>query len=187
MSLNKVLLIGNVGKDPEVRHLESGAVTASFSLATTERYKDRNGEYKDQTEWHNIVCWRSTAEFAEKYVKKGSALYVEGKIRNRQYQDRDGNTRYIVEIYADDIRFVGRKSDSQPSENYSGGYNNTGNYNTGTQTGGYQSGNYQSGGYSNSYPSQGPINGAPTNAPQPKPQETTINIDSDDFGDDLPF
>src|SRR5574344_1834157 len=104
MSLNKVMLIGNVGRDPEVRHLESGVVTASFTLATTERYKDRNGEQKEQTEWHNIVCWRSLAEIAEKYVRKGSSLYVEGKIRNRSYNDKEGNTKYITEILADSFQ-----------------------------------------------------------------------------------
>jgi len=81
MSLNKVLLIGNVGKDPEVRHLENGSMVARFSLATTERFKDKNGEFQEQTEWHNIVCWRSLAERVEKYVKKGSQLFIEGKIR----------------------------------------------------------------------------------------------------------
>ncbi len=163
MSLNKVLLIGNVGKDPEVRHLESGAVTASFSLATNERYKDRNGEYRDQTEWHNIVCWRNTAEFAEKYVRKGSSLYIEGKIRNRQYQDKEGNTRYIVEIYADDIRFVGKRADNSPAE-------------------------YQSGGYSApSTPAQPAPIYTPASTPAQKPMETSFGTSSDDIGDDLPF
>lgn len=112
MSLNKVMLIGNVGKDPEVRHLESGAVTASFTLATTERYKDKNGETKEQTEWHNIVCWRGTAEVVEKYVRKGTQLYIEGRIRTRSYTDRDGNTRYITEINADNLQMLGRKENN---------------------------------------------------------------------------
>jgi len=111
MSLNKVMLIGNVGKDPEVRHLESGATTASFTLATTERYKDRNGETKEQTEWHNIVCWRATAEVVEKYVRKGTQLYIEGRIRTRSYTDRDGNIRYITEINADNLQMLGRRSE----------------------------------------------------------------------------
>ncbi len=112
MSLNKVMLIGNVGKDPEVRHLESGATTASFTLATTERYKDKNGETKEQTEWHNIVCWRSLADIVEKYVRKGTQLYIEGRIRTRSYSDRDGNTRYITEINADNLQMLGRKGES---------------------------------------------------------------------------
>ncbi len=119
MSLNKVMLIGNVGKDPEVRHLESGAVTASFTIATTEKYKDRNGEQKEQTEWHNIVCWRNLAEIAEKYVKKGSQLFIEGKIRSRSYTDRDGNTRYITEVVADTFQLLGRKTDGQSPSGYS--------------------------------------------------------------------
>ena len=89
MALNKVMLIGNTGKDPDVRHLESGIVTSSFTLATTERYKDKSGTLKEQTEWHNIVCWRALAEFVEKYLKKGTQIYVEGKLRNRSYTDKE--------------------------------------------------------------------------------------------------
>lgn len=113
MSLNKVLLIGNVGKDPEVRHLESGSMVARFSLATTERYKDKNGEFQEQTEWHNVVCWRSLAERIEKYVKKGSQLFIEGKIRTGSWEDKTGQIRYTVEIIADNIQILGKKQDSQ--------------------------------------------------------------------------
>lgn len=117
MSLNKVLLIGNAGKDPEIRHLESGVATASFSLATTERFKDRNtGEYRDQTEWHNIVCWRNQAEFAEKYIRKGTQLFVEGRLRTRSYSDRDGNVKYTTEIVVDNIQLLGRKSDNPANQ-----------------------------------------------------------------------
>ena len=113
MSLNKVLLIGNVGKDPEVRHLENGSMVARFSLATTERFKDKNGEFQEQTEWHNIVCWRSLAERVEKYVKKGSQLFIEGKIRTGSWEDKTGQIRYTVEIIADNIQILGKKQDSQ--------------------------------------------------------------------------
>lgn len=117
MSLNKVLLIGNAGKDPEIRHLESGVATASFSLATTERFKDRNtGDYRDQTEWHNIVCWRNQAEFAEKYIRKGTQLFIEGRLRTRSYSDRDGNVRYTTEIVVDNIQLLGRKSDNPANQ-----------------------------------------------------------------------
>ena len=110
MSLNKVLLIGNAGRDPEIRHLESGAMNATFSLATTERYRDRStGEMKEQTEWHNIVCWRNLAEIAEKYVKKGTQLFIEGRIRTRSYNDKDGNTKYMTEILADNMQLLGRQ------------------------------------------------------------------------------
>jgi len=111
MSLNKVMLIGNVGKDPEVRHLEGGSVVARFSLATTERYKDKNSEFQEQTEWHNIVCWRLLAERAEKYVKKGSQLFVEGRLRSRSWEDKTGQARYTVEIVADSIQILGRRQD----------------------------------------------------------------------------
>jgi len=93
--VNKVILIGNLGKDPEVRHLENGTAVANFSLATSESYKDRtSGERKTITEWHNIVAWRGLAEVAEKYLKKGDPLYIEGKIRTRQWEDKDGVNRW---------------------------------------------------------------------------------------------
>ena len=109
MTLNKVMLIGNVGKDPEPRHLENGTMIVTLTLATTERYKDRNGEVKEQTEWHNIVCWRNLAEIAEKYVRKGTQIYIEGKLRNRSWEDQNGNKKYVTEIVADNLRLLGRK------------------------------------------------------------------------------
>lgn len=115
MSFNKVILLGNVGKDPEVRHLESGIAVATFSLATTERYKDRNGALADNTEWHNIVCWRNLAELSEKYVTKGSQLFIEGKIRTRSWTDQAGTKKYTTEIIADNIRLLGKRGDSATS------------------------------------------------------------------------
>jgi single-strand DNA-binding protein len=112
MSVNKAILVGNVGKDPEVRHLEGGTSVARFTLATSETYKNKSGEQVKNTEWHNIVAWRQLAELAEKYIRKGSQIYVEGKISNRQYDDKDGNKRYISEIVADNIRLLGRKEDA---------------------------------------------------------------------------
>ncbi len=109
--VNKVLLIGNLGKDPEVRSLESGAKVASFSLATTESYKNKDGQKVDQTEWHNIVMWRGLAEVAEKYLKKGSQIYLEGKIRSRSWDDKEGNKRYTTEIIADTFTMLGSKRD----------------------------------------------------------------------------
>lgn len=120
MSFNKVLLIGNAGRDPEVRHLESGIAVASFTLATTERYKDRNGVMQDQTEWHNIVCWRNLAELSEKYISKGTQIFVEGKIRTRSWTDQTGQKRFTTEIVADNIRLLGRKGDSNSSAPTSG-------------------------------------------------------------------
>jgi single-strand DNA-binding protein len=112
MSVNKAILVGNVGKDPEVRHLEGGVSVARFTLATSETYKNKTGEQVKNTEWHNIVAWRQLAELAEKYIRKGSQIYVEGKITNRQYDDKEGIKRYINEIVADNIRLLGRKEDS---------------------------------------------------------------------------
>ena len=120
MSFNKVILLGNVGKDPEVRHLESGIAVASFTLATTERYKDRNGTLTDNTEWHNIVCWRNLAEISEKYVTKGSQLFIEGKIRTRSWTDQTGVKRYTTEIIADNIRLLGKKGDNPASSSAAG-------------------------------------------------------------------
>jgi single-strand DNA-binding protein len=105
--VNKVILVGNLGKDPEVRHLEGGNSVANFTLATNEYYKDKQGARVERTEWHNISAWRGLAELAEKYLKKGSQVYVEGKLRTRQYQDKDQQTRYITEIIAEEISLLG--------------------------------------------------------------------------------
>ena len=116
MSLNKVILIGNVGKDPTVKYFDSGNAVANFTLATSERgYTLSNGtEVPERTEWHNIVASRERAQFVEKHVKKGSSVYIEGKIRLRSYDDQSGVKRYITEIYADRIEFYssGRKPDA---------------------------------------------------------------------------
>lgn len=111
MSFNKVILVGNVGKDPEIRRFENN-IKASFSLATSETYTPKGGDKVTQTEWHNIVAWRRLAELSENYIRKGSQILVEGKIRYRSYDDRDGNKKYIVEIEADVIQLLGRKADS---------------------------------------------------------------------------
>jgi single-strand DNA-binding protein len=106
--VNKVILVGNLGKDPEVRHLESGVMVANFPLATTESYRDRNtGERRQTTEWHNVVLWRGLAEISEKYLKKGNQVYIEGKLRTRSWQDQEGNTRYTTEVIADNMTMLG--------------------------------------------------------------------------------
>lgn len=105
--VNKVILIGNLGKDPEVRHLESGVPVASFSIATSESYNEKNtGERKTVTEWHNIVLWRGLAEVAEKYLHKGDQVYIEGKLRTRQWE-KDGVTRYTTEIVGENLTMLG--------------------------------------------------------------------------------
>ena len=123
MSLNKVMLIGNVGKDPEVRYLENNpqnpagnVKVASFKLATSERYRDRSGELRENTEWHNVVVWRGNADVVEKFVRKGTQLYIEGKLRTRQWQDQSGNKRYTTEVVADTIQLLGKRPDADGSQ-----------------------------------------------------------------------
>ncbi len=117
MSLNKVLLIGNVGKDPEVRYVSDNLAVANFSVATTKKgYKTNDGkEVPDKTEWHAIVCWRGLAKLAEQYIKKGTQVYVEGELQTRQWE-KDGITRYTTEILANDIQLLGRKADNVSGE-----------------------------------------------------------------------
>lgn len=176
MSLNKVMLIGNVGNDPEVRYLESNpqnpaanAKVASFRLATTERYRDRSGELRENTEWHSIVVWRNNADVVEKYVHKGSQLYIEGKLRTRQWTDQTGNKRYTTEVVADTLQLLGKRPDSQGEG--------------GAQQGGYQGG----------YAQQQPVQPQPVQ-PQPQPQAPVSNVPAGfqpsataEPSDDLPF
>lgn len=113
--VNKVILIGNLGKDPESFTFENGVKKVSFSLATTESYKDKEGNKVDQTEWHNVVLWRSLADVAEKYLSKGNQVFIEGKIKTRAWDDKDGNKRYTTEIYADSMTMLGgRRDDVEP-------------------------------------------------------------------------
>ena len=120
--LNKVMLIGNVGNDPEVRYLESNpqnpganVKVATFRLATSERYRDRNsGEPRENTEWHNIAVWRANADVVERFVHKGTQLYIEGKLRTRQWTDQSGNKRFTTEVVADTLQLLGKRPDGQP-------------------------------------------------------------------------
>ena len=113
--VNKVILVGNLGKDPEVRHLEGGAAVANFPLATTEVYKDKTGTRQEQTEWHNVVVWRGLAEVAEKFLKKGMTIYVEGKLRTRSWDDKEGNKRYSTEVVGDTFTILSKKENTNPS------------------------------------------------------------------------
>ena len=171
MSLNKVMLIGNVGKDPEIRYLEgnpaNGTTTkiATFPLATSERYRDRNGEQHENTEWHNIVAWRGLADTMERFVRKGSQLYIEGRLRTRSWTDQNGMKRYATEIVADSIQLLGKRPDNP----------------------GYQNGD----GYANpqqGYPSQGGYPSQPS-AYQPRQQSGYTRPDpvTETPEDDLPF
>jgi single-strand DNA-binding protein len=134
--INKVTLLGRLGKDPETQFLESGTALSRFTLATNDRYKDKTGNWVDQTEWHNVVVWRGLAEIAEKYLKKGSLVYIEGKIRTRSWDDKDGTKKYSTEIVADNLIMLDRKEDG--GDHGSGG-NSGGSYSGGS--GGGQ--NYQ--------------------------------------------
>lgn len=113
--INKVTLIGNLGSDPEIRHLEGGTMVARFSLATNEVYKDKDGNFQQNTEWHNVVCWRELAERAEKMLKKGTFVYVEGKISYRKYTGQDGQERHVTDIIANTFRLLERKEGGSDS------------------------------------------------------------------------
>ena len=204
MALNKVMLIGNVGNDPEIRYLDSNpqgpqgnAKVASFRLATTERYRDRNGETHENTEWHSIVAWRSSADYVEKYVHKGSQIFIEGKLRTRQWTDQTGAKRYTTEVQADNMQLLGKRPDGPQGSAGQPGY--------GAQPqGGYQGGSPapSQGGYAGpgygapsqpaqqgySAPAQQPFQPA---APQYQPASPSYpapaSQPADEAGDDLPF
>lgn len=117
MAINKAILVGNLGKDPELRYTASGQAVATFSLATTEKFKNKGGEQQERTEWHNIVAWGPLAEICGKYLTKGKQIYCEGRIQSRSYDDRDGNKRYITEIVISDMQMLG----GRPGEDGGGG------------------------------------------------------------------
>lgn len=207
MSLNKVMLIGNVGKDPEVRYLDgsnnpnSGSTkVATFTLATTERYRDRNGELRENTEWHNIVAWRNSADVAEKYIRKGTQLYIEGKLRTRSWTDQTGNKRYTTEITVDNLQLLGRKSDNPGAQDGGQGYGQTalrqvqGSANN--QGPAYAQPQHQQGGYQPVQQpalrqAQGPEGGSAQGTVQQPHQQTPVNpievAAADMPQDDLPF
>lgn len=109
-SVNKVILIGNLGADPELRYTPSGAAVANFNIATTEKWKDRDGQLQERTEWHRIVLWSRQAEIAKEYLRKGSAVYIEGRIQNRSYDDKDGVKKYITEIIGQRMQLLGGRT-----------------------------------------------------------------------------
>ena len=204
------MLIGNVGRDPEIRYLEGnsqggGTKVATFTLATTERYRDRNGELRENTEWHNIVAWRQTADVVERFVKKGTQLYIEGRLRTRSYTDQQGIKKYTTEINADNLQLLGRRQDDQGQgvgyqQGQGGGYQQSGQAWQQPQGGqGWQQG--QQGGYQ---AAQGTYQ-QPSYGQQAGPQEAAARAAdaaavtaakeagqapgymSEDGGEDLPF
>lgn len=121
MNLNKVMLIGRTGKDPEINYIKEDVPVARFSLATNESYKTKEGEWRDITEWHNIIAWRNTAKYCENNLSKGMLIFIEGKLQTRSWQAQDGNTKYTTEIVADTIKILEKKSDGVaplPSEEF---------------------------------------------------------------------
>ena len=120
-SLNKVMLIATLGKDPEVRYTTSGTAVASFSVATNEKFKNRNGEWEERTEWHNIILWGRLAEIAGEYLTKGKPVYLEGRLQTRKWQDREGKDRYTTEIVAERMQMLGVRNGSENSGGGNGG------------------------------------------------------------------
>ncbi len=181
MSLNKVMLIGNVGRDPNVRYLEGnnpgaqGRKVATFTLATSERFRDRNGETRENTEWHNIVAWGQPADVCERFVRKGTQLYIEGRLRTRKYTDAQGMEKYTTEINVDTLQLLGRRDgDGAPyPADPQGGYPPQGGYQP--RQGGYQQ------------PPQQPAYQAPVQPQQPAPQAPAAPAVDDGPTDDLPF
>lgn len=186
MALNKVMLIGNVGKKPEIRYLESqgGAnpapKVATFPLATTERFRDRSGEMRENTEWHNIVAWRQLADLAENYIGTGTQIYVEGRLRSRSWDGQDGQKHYITEVVADSIQLLGKKGDN-PATGPQGS-------NTAASQGGYAA----------QQPSAQPQTAQQPQQPRPvvnigvgvsaaAPVQSPADASAEDDSDDLPF
>lgn len=179
--INKVILIGNVGADPEIRTLEGGVKVARIRLATTERiYNRQTQEAKDHTEWHSITLWRNMADVADRFIRKGSQIYVEGKLRSREWADANGQKRYGIEIVADDLKMLGRRPEGAgtPADGTSYGGGSQGGGTSGGAYGGSQGGS-QGGGSYGSAPRNGGNYAPPAADPQP--------VNSSDEIDDLPF
>lgn len=117
MSINKAILVGRLGADPELRFTSEGKAVCSFSIATTERWSDENGQKNEKTQWHRIVCWGVLAENCDRYLAKGREVYIEGRIQSREYEDKDGVTKYITEILALNVTFLGSSQKPEPDEN----------------------------------------------------------------------
>lgn len=159
--VNKVMLIGNVGADPEVRALEGGTKVARLRIATTERiYNRQTQETKEHTEWHNVTLWRSLADVADRFIRKGSQVYIEGSLRTREWTDKEGNKRYTTEIVANDLKMLGRRSDNPAAGNESSSY-----------------GASRGGGYGSALAAQ----------PTPAPATNNVATSAPDEVDDLPF
>lgn len=166
--VNKVILVGNLGNDPEVRYMPNGNAVANLSLATSESWKDQQGQQQERTEWHRITMYRRLAEIAGEYLKKGSQIYIEGKLQTRKWQDQQGNDKYTTEVIADQLQMLGGRNDSQQS---GGGYQQRPQQNNGNQ------------GYQKMPPNQGGGQGGQ----QPQQQPPKMAEPDFDFDDDIPF
>lgn len=167
-SVNKVILVGNLGRDPEVRYMPNGEAVCNFSIATTDSWKDKSGAKQERTEWHNIVMYRKLAEIAGEYLKKGRPVYVEGRLQTRKWQTKEGQDRYTTEIIADQMQMLGGRDGAGSNASYDGGMDQGG----------------ADGDYNQAPPSQGQARTAPTQS-SAKPAATGSGFD--DFEDDIPF
>ena len=127
--VNKVILVGHLGKDPEVRHLDGNNTVANFPLATSETYTTKDGKKVEQTEWHNVVLWKRLAEIAEQYVKKGSLVFIEGRLRTRSWDDKDGNKRYTTKIVASSMQMLDKRDEQPGKSDSSSSYSSNSNQN----------------------------------------------------------
>ena len=180
--INKVILIGNLGNDPDVRYSANGAAIANLSVATTDSWRDKNsGERQERTEWHRVVCFSRLGEIAGEYLRKGSKVYIEGRLQTRKWQDQNGQDRYTTEIVANDMQMLDSRA---------GG---SADFNQAPQGGGYQQPPRQGGGYNQpqggggGYGNQPPAQPAPNNAPSGPAPSGPTDGGFDDFDDDVPF
>lgn len=182
--VNKVILVGNLGNDPEVRYMPNGNAVANLSIATSESWKDQQGQLQEKTEWHKVTMYRRLAEIAGEYLKKGSQIYLEGKLQTRKWQDQQGNDRYTTEVIADQLQMLGGRNESgsgQGGGGQSGGYQQSPQGGQHNQGGYQQDGGQQGGGYK-------PAQQSPQNSPQQAQQKAPPMAEPDfDFDDDIPF
>jgi single-strand DNA-binding protein len=182
--VNKVILVGNLGNDPEVRYMPNGNAVANLSIATSESWKDQQGQLQEKTEWHKVTMYRRLAEIAGEYLKKGSQIYLEGKLQTRKWQDQQGNDRYTTEVIADPLQMLGGRNESgggQGGGGQGGGYQQSPQGGQNNQGGYQQGGGQQGGGYK-------PAQQSPQKSPQQAPQKAPPMAEPDfDFDDDIPF
>ncbi|MDO4643627.1 MAG: single-stranded DNA-binding protein [Cardiobacteriaceae bacterium] len=194
--VNKVILIGNLGNDPDMRYMPSGEAVANLSIATSETWTDRNsGEKRERTEWHRVVAFRKLAEIIGQYCKKGTKIYIEGKLQTRKWTDQSGQNRYSTEVVADEMQILsGRSGESSYDEGFAGNNNRAGNYAGGNRMGGNPNFPQHNNNYGNDFADYGSAGGESAVMPnkpvppQKKGEQYGPAIDQDDsFDDDIPF